>query len=365
MTALTPMRTKNPTPTSPTSRERPGVSVILSFWNEEEVIPELVRRLRAVFEQLLSNTQVSAYELVFVNDASTDRSEELLMDLATGRNDIRLLNMSRNFGVSPCVLAGMTHASGDVVIYMDADLQDPPEIIPEMLQAWRADPMVEVVHTVRRTRSGESRFKLFITAIGYRILRAVSTIDLPLEAGDFKLLSRRAVDEVVKFTEKRPFLRGLVCWIGFKQATVYYHRESRVAGRTKFPLLGVRVIRNFIDSAVVAFSDVPLKLSTAMGLICSMLALVGIAWIAATWLFGRPVSGQGAILVAIFFLGGVQLLSIGILGNYLGSVFLETKSRPNFIIRDTFGFDSASIDAAQAAAATQSQAPNKSPPFAD
>lgn len=326
------------TPDSPASRVRPSISVVLSFWNEAEVIPELVARLRAVFDKLHVAGEISAYELVFVNDASTDRSEPLLKELALERGDIRILSMARNFGVSPCVLAGMIYASGDVVVYMDADLQDPPEVIPEMLAAWKADPEVEVVHTVRRSRSGETRVKLFITAVGYRILRAVSTIDLPLEAGDFKLLSRRAVDELVKFSEKRPFLRGLVCWIGYKQATVHYHREARAAGETKFPVLGLKVIRNFIDSAVVAFSDVPLKLSTAMGLGCSFLSLLGIVWIIATWLIGEPVSESAAILVAVFFLGGVQLLSIGILGNYLGAVFLESKGRPNFIVRETYGF---------------------------
>ncbi|MBX7166155.1 MAG: glycosyltransferase family 2 protein [Pirellulales bacterium] len=336
------MTHSNPSPPAP-GRDalRPVVSVVLSFWNEEDVLPELVRRLRAVFAALRDANQIAGHELVFVNDASTDQSEALLYRLAEGHDDLRVVNMSRNFGVSPCVLAGMAHATGDVVVYMDADLQDPPEVIPELLRAWREDPHVEVVHTVRQSRAGETRLKLAITAIGYRLLKSVSSIDLPLEAGDFKLLTRRAVDQVLQFEEKRPFLRGLVCWIGFKQAKVHYHREARAAGATKFPVLGVKVIRNFIDSAVVAFSDVPLKFSTAMGLGCSLLSLASLIWIAVAWLLGHSISGQAAILTAIFFIGGVQLLSIGILGNYLGSIFLETKRRPNYIVRDTFGFNGA------------------------
>ncbi|HEX5445819.1 MAG TPA: glycosyltransferase family 2 protein, partial [Pirellulales bacterium] len=270
---------------------------------------------------------------------STDRSEAILRR-ELPRGDTRLINMSRNFGVSPCVLAGMLHAQGDAVVYLDADLQDPPELLPQLVKVWKSQPDVDVVHTVRRSRAGETRLKLAITRLGYRILRMVSTIDLPLEAGDFKLLSRRAVNLVTQFQEKRPFLRGLVCWIGFKQERVFYDRQPRHSGKTKFRVLGLKVIRNFIDSAVVSFSDVPLKLATALGLTFSAAAFVYLLWMLLAWLGGREVAGWSATLVAVLFLGGVQLVSVGVLGTYIASIFLETKGRPNFIIRECAGFDS-------------------------
>lgn len=338
---ISPLRETPPSlpEVQPTRGSSAVVSVVLSFWNEEDVLPELIRRLRAAFAGLLQAGEIGAYELIFVNDASTDRSEWILREAAREQDDVKVINMSRNFGVSPCVLAGMLHARGDAVIYMDADLQDPPELIPELVRVWKSEPEVDVVHTVRKSRAGETRLKLAITRLGYAILRTVSTIDLPLEAGDFKLLSRRAVDLVVQFREKRPFLRGLVCWIGFEQRIVRYHREPRFAGKTKFRVLGLKVIRNFIDSAVVSFSDVPLKASTAMGACFSALSLLYMAWILIGWLSGAETPGWSATLAAVLFLGGVQLLSIGILGTYVASIFLEAKGRPNFIVRDTQGFD--------------------------
>ena len=315
------------------------ISVVLSFWNEEDVLPELIRRLRAAFASLLEAEEIGGYELIFVNDASTDRSEWILREAAREQDDVKVINMSRNFGVSPCVIAGMLHARGDAVVYMDADLQDPPELIPELVRVWKSEHEVDVVHTVRRSRAGETPLKLAITRLGYAILRTVSTIDLPLEAGDFKLLSRRAVDLVAQFREKRPFLRGLVCWIGFEQRIVHYHREPRFAGKTKFRVLGLKVIRNFIDSAVISFSDVPLKASTALGMLFSGASLLYMLWILFGWLSGTEAPGWSATLAAVLFLGGVQLLSIGILGTYVASIFLEAKGRPNFIVRDTVGFD--------------------------
>jgi dolichol-phosphate mannosyltransferase len=246
--------------------------------------------------------------------------------------------MSRNFGVSPCVLAGMLHASGDAVIYMDADLQDPPEVIPELIERWKSDPAIDVVHTVRRVRLGESRIKRLLTRIGYATLRAVASIELPNEAGDFKLLSRRAVDQVVRFREKRPFMRGLVCSIGFGQATVYYDRQPRGAGETKFPVLGWKVIRNFLDSAVISFSDLPLKVAGLLGAVFILASCVWIATLLASYSTGSDVAGWSAALAGTLFMGGLQLFSIGILGSYISGIYFETKGRPNFIVKETFGF---------------------------
>jgi dolichol-phosphate mannosyltransferase len=314
------------------------MSVVLSFRNEEDVIPELVRRLRSVLGDLKDQGRLGRSELVFVNDASTDRSAELLLKLADGHEDIRMINMTRNFGVSPCVLAGMEWSSGDLLVYMDADLQDPPEVIPQMLVKWESEPEVDVVHTVRISRRGETWFKLLLTRIGYVILKSVSTIDLPIQAGDFKLLSRRAVDLLVQFREKRPFMRGLVCWIGLRQLRIEYHREARFSGDTKFPILGYKVLQNFLESAVISFSDVPLKLAMGLGVIASAAALLYSVWVVFEHFRGHNIPGWSAIMVAILFLGGVQLFCVGLQGLYVGSIFAETKRRPSYIIRDVFGF---------------------------
>jgi glycosyltransferase involved in cell wall biosynthesis len=320
------------------------VSVVFSFWNEEDVLPELIRRTRAVFEGLIAAGQVGGYELIFVNDASTDSSEDILRQAADERGDICIVNMSRNFGVSPCVLAGMQFARGDAVVYMDADLQDPPEIIPQMIHAWKADAEVQVVHTVRHSRRGETRIKRALTSLGYTALRAVSQIDLPREAGDFKLLSRRVVDQLVQFREKRPFLRGLVCWLGYRQAIVYYDRAPRFSGKSKFPVLGFKVLRNFFDSALIAFSDVPLRLAVWAGLAMLMGGILLLALLVARAAAGQETIAWQPTTLAVLLVGGVQLVCVGILGRYLSAVFWEAKQRPNFIIKDTYGFDRAAMD---------------------
>jgi dolichol-phosphate mannosyltransferase len=328
-----------PSSLNPQPSTLPTLSVVLSFWNEEPVLPELIHRLRTVLGAMVNTQQLGGYELIFVNDASTDQSEQILREAARGRDDLRIVNMSRNFGVAPCVMAGMQYASGDAVVYMDADLQDPPEVIPELMRLWRSDPELDVVHTVRSSRAGESALKRTLTSLGYTILRSVAAIDLPREAGDFKLLSRRVVEHMVRFQEQRPFTRGLVCWLGFKQAVVYYRREARFAGTTKFPVLGWKVIRNFLDSAVMSFSDVPLKISGFVGVLLVVAAMIYPPWAFFQWNGGRPIPGWSVTCFAVVLLGGIQLLSVGILGNYIGSIYFESKRRPSFIVKSTVGFE--------------------------
>jgi len=314
------------------NKDNPFISVVLSFFNEAENIPELVRRLRAVLPPDRS-------ELIFVNDVSTDRSLELLKELAVGHTDIKIVNTSRNFGVSICVIAGMRHAKGDVVIYMDADLQDPPELIPTLIDTWRADPAIEVVYTTRRSRAGEGTFKLLLTRIGYRILHAVSDIELVPNSGDFKLLSRRVVNELLKLNEQKPFVRGMITWVGFKQVQVFYDRDARHAGETHYPVLGWRVISNFLDSALISFSDVPLKVALLLGFVVSIGAFCWLLGVIAMKLLGYTVGGWAAIMTTMLVLGGVQLLTIGVLGLYINAIFRETRNRPTYIVKDTFGFD--------------------------
>ncbi|HEX3654334.1 MAG TPA: glycosyltransferase family 2 protein [Pirellulales bacterium] len=320
-----------------TARRQPSVSVVLSFFNEQEVLPELIQRLRAVLGQQQRSGRIASYELIFVNDASTDHSLEVLLREAAGLDDIRVLNMSRNFGVSPCVLAGMQHASGDAVIYMDADLQDPPEVIPELIRAWTDNPGIEVVHTVRRSRAGESRAKLWLTRCGYWILRQVANVDLRIEAGDFKLLSRCAVTHLVALGEKKPFMRGLVSWIGFPQAEVYYDRSPRFAGKTKFFVCGRKVVRNFLESALISFSDTPLQLATYAGLASSLAAFALLLHVLFEKLAGHNIPGWTAIMTAVLFIGGIQMSLQGMMGLYIGSIYQEVKRRPNYIVASSYG----------------------------
>jgi glycosyltransferase involved in cell wall biosynthesis len=276
------------------------VSVILSFWNEEDVLPELITRLRDVFKAERERGRIASHELIFVNDASRDRSESIIREHAVGHDDIRLVNMSRNFGVSPCVLAG--------------------------------------IHTRRRRREGESFIKLAITRLGYAILSYSSSVPIQAEVGDFKLLSRRACDFILRFEEKQPFIRGLVNWIGFRQETIQYRREARFSGRTKFPVLSQKVIRNFLDSALIAFSDVPLKLTLLFGVFTFVLAFLYGSWIVIEKFRGRAVEGYASMMLVVLALGSMQFLLMGLMGLYINAIFLETKRRPNYIVKEIFGF---------------------------
>jgi dolichol-phosphate mannosyltransferase len=315
-----------------------NLSVVFSFRNEEAVLRELIRRTRVVLRQEVACGILTGYELIFVNDASTDRSLEILLAANREHGDVRILNTSRQFGVTPCVLAGMRHASGDAVVYLDADLQDPPELIPDLLRRWLNDPGLDVVHTVRRSRAGESRLKLYLTWLGYKILGGLSSVAIRREAGDFKLLSRRAVDHILRFRETRPFLRGLVSWIGFRQAEVYYDRDPRFAGKTKFPVLGPGVIRNFFESALISFSGMPLQLATILGLLVSLLAFLLLGYVLVEKALGHNIPGWSALMVTTLFLGGMQLLTFGVMGLYIHSIHLEIKQRPNYILEGKVGF---------------------------
>ncbi len=315
----------------------PKLSVVFSFRNEAEVLAELVRRMQTVLRQEIGKGGLASYELIFVNDASSDQSLSVLLEHKKADNAIRILNMSRPFGVSPCVMAGLEHSTGDVVAYMDADLQDPPEVIPDLLDAWRKQG-VDVVHTVRRRRKGESSFKLWLTRLGYAILHRTASIRLPVEAGDFKLLSRRAVNHLVRLREHQPFTRGLVCWIGFPSAIVYYDREPRFAGTTKFAIFSPSVINNFLESALISFSAAPLKIAVLMGFLSIFVDLALLAHVLSEKFQGKAIPGWTAIMLAIIFIGSMQFFCIGIIGLYVNSIFLESKARPNYIIESSHGF---------------------------
>lgn len=316
-------------------RNSAKISVVLSFYNERSVLPELLERMRAVFAPLIASNWVSSYELIFVNDNSTDESENYLKsELKNG--DIVIINMSRNFGVSECVMAGMAHASGDAVIYMDSDLQDPPEVIPRLIEAWRNDQEAEVVFTTRTRRDGEHWLKMLVTKIGYRFINSISEIELQVDSGDFKLLSRRAVDNLLQLGEDKPYMRGLVSWIGFKQIQVFYERLERFDGRdnTKMNVLSRKVIYYWLDRALISFSDAPLKLMLFFGFALSVVALLYLLVIFVQKALGISLPGFSAIMSAVLLLGGIQIMMLGFIGLYVGAIFREGKRRPRYIVKD-------------------------------
>jgi dolichol-phosphate mannosyltransferase len=316
----------------------PVLSIIFSFRNEEEVIPELLRRLRTVCSRLVEQGRLSSYELIFVDDDSNDRSFEMLKQEADHTGDVRIIRMSRRFGNSVCILAGMRYSTGELVVYMDTDLQDPPELIPDLIKVVELDPEVQVVHTKRLKRDGEPAGKLFITKIGYLILHFLTNFQMPVECGDFKLLTRRAVTEVLRFKEKKPFMRWLVCLVGFKQAFVNYRREARAGGETHFRILSWKVISNFLESAFVSTSVFPLHLISMAGVVSSLVCGATLVWILVEKALGQNLPGWTALMTAVLFIGSVQILSIGLLGLYIASVFEEVKGRPAYVIDRTYGF---------------------------
>lgn len=308
------------------------ISTIFSFYNEAEVLDELISRMEAVFTGEL---KAYDYELIFVNDVSTDRSLEILRGHRARNPKIKIMTMSRNFGVSPCTIAGMEYSTGDAVIMMDTDLQDPPEQIPDLVRKWE-ETDADVVYTIRTGRDGEPWAKMAATRMGYKILHRISQIDLPIESGDFRLMSRRAVDHVVQLREKDPFVRGLVRWIGFKQVPHRYRRDARAAGETHFIFYRSKVLKNFL-SGITSFSDAPLYMTFALGIAVSAFSFLYLVGIIAMKFIGWNLPGWSAIMATVLFLGGVQILSIGILGLYIAKIHIEVKSRPNYIVSELEG----------------------------
>ena len=300
------------------------LSVVFSFRNEEENIPELVSRVSDV----ILGIEGMNYEIIFVNDSSTDRSLEILSDLQN-KYPITIINMSRRFGVMPCVLAGLKHSRGDIVVYMDSDLQDPPELIPELVKKHKNG--AEVVHTTRTHRKGENAFKMWITFKAYRVINYFSSIDLPVNTGEFKLLSRRAVDQILQLDEYDPYMRGLSVWIGFKQDYVFYIREKRHSGVTHFPIFGRGPVVEFIRG-LTAYSATPLYLSLFIGLIASFVSVMIILFAIVTKLIGISAPGASSTLITVAFFGGLILMSNGILGIYISKIYYESKGRPRYII---------------------------------
>ena len=311
--------------------EHPLVSIVSPVYQEEEGIEEFHRRLVAAMEGVADDV---AFEVVYVNDGSTDRSLELLQKIAADDDRVCVVDLSRNFGHQVALSAGVDHARGDAVVVIDSDLQDPPEVIPEMIQRWRDG--FKVVYGVRISRAGETRFKLLTSKIYYGLMDRISEVPLPRQAGDFRLLDRKVVDVLDQMPERNRYVRGMVAWVGFPQCAVEYERDPRFAGTTNYTL--GRMVRLALDG-LTSFSDRPLRLATQLGVVVMALSFAVAAWtiVASIFDLGSSTRGWSSLMAVVLLLGGVQLLCIGVLGEYLGRVYRETKGRPLYVVNEVIG----------------------------
>lgn len=307
------------------------ISIIVPCFNEEEVIKETFKRLHD-FSISLKNYSV---EIIFIDDGSNDLTPLFLKKFADQFSFVKVIFLARNFGHQIAVTAGIDSAAGDALIIIDADLQDPPEVIHEMIVRWEDGN--DVVYGKRIDRKGESYFKKFTAKGFYRILNYLSDVYIPLDTGDFRLISKEIAKNLRKMPEKDRFLRGMISWVGYKQIELPYHRATRYAGTSKYPL---RKMLNFALDGILSFSTKPLQISIAIGIISSLISLLVIVYALFLRIYTNIwVEGWTAIMVAVLFLGGVQLLSIGILGSYIGRIYNESKKRPLYFVKEYRGFD--------------------------
>lgn len=303
----------------------PVISVIAPIFNEVESIPELHRRISTVLDSI-----GDSWELLMVDDGSTDGSTDRIRELASQDRHVRPVIFARNFGHQLAVTAGLDYACGQAVIIIDSDLQDPPEVISDMVAKWREG--YEIVYAVRAEREGESWFKLLTASLFYRIIYRITDVKIPMDTGDFRLLDRKVVDVLKTMRERHRFLRGMSIWVGFKQTGVEYRRAARFAGETKYPF---KKMFKFAWDAVTSFSYLPLQMATYLGFVSAGISILAIPLVVVLRLAGsRGFEGQATTLIAVLFLGGVQLISLGVLGEYIGRLYDEAKSRPLYIVRE-------------------------------
>ena len=301
------------------------ISVVIPLYNEEGNVPELMRRISEVCERIRRGGD--DYEIVAVNDGSQDGTLAALRAELRGQPRLVIIDLSRNFGHQIAATAGIENARGDAVILMDGDLQDPPELLEAFLAKWREG--YDVVYATRRARKGESFFKKTSAQLFYRLIRRLTNVSIPVDTGDFRLMSRRVVDALAQSPEKRRFLRGLVAWVGFRQVGIEYDRDPRFTGETKYPFS--KMLRFAIDG-ITSFSEIPLRFATYLGFIVSGGAFVYAIVVIILKLLGQNEPGYTSIMVALLFLGGVQLISLGIAGEYLGRIYDQVKARPLYLV---------------------------------
>ncbi|WHZ24620.1 MAG: Glycosyltransferase [Nitrospira sp.] len=299
------------------------LSVVVPVYNEREGLQEFYDRTKRV----LLDVNGLDHEIIFVDDGSCDGSAQVITQFVGQDARVRLLKLSRNFGHQIAITAGIDAARGHAVVVIDADLQDPPEVIVRFIEKWKEG--YDVVYGVRETRDGETLLKVWTASIFYRILKALINLDIPVDVGDFRLMSRRVVEHLKAMQERDRFVRGLVSWIGFMQIGLTYHRDKRYAGETKYPYR--KMIRFALDG-ITSFSSIPLKMATIMGYLTSLVAFAYACSVIVQKFMGYTVQGWATIMVGLLFLGGVQLICLGILGEYIGRIFNETKGRPLYII---------------------------------
>jgi glycosyltransferase involved in cell wall biosynthesis len=304
----------------------PDISVVLPVFNEEAILAELYRRVKAVLV-----AAGASHEIIFVNDGSRDRSWQRILDLANDDAAVKALNLSRNFGHQIAITAGLDFSCGAAVVIMDSDLQDPPELIPVLYEKFHEG--FDVVYAQRRQRQGETRFKRATATLFYRLMRRMTSIDIPLDTGDFRLMSRRVADDLKRLQEQSRFVRGLITWVGYNQTPVLYDRDRRYGGETKY---SIGKMMTFALDGITGFSSQPLRLASHLGLLfagASLALMIGLMIFKVAGGHGL-VPGWTSLAVAVLFLGGVQLLAIGILGEYVGRIYEEAKQRPLYLVKD-------------------------------
>lgn len=300
------------------------LSIVVPTYNEEDVILEFHRRLSAV----LDHANIDQVEIIYVNDGSSDKTLPLLLSRARDDERVQVLDLSRNFGKEAAMTAGLDTARGDAVVVIDADLQDPPELIPDMIREWRKG--FDVVYMRRLSREGETRLKMQTARCFYALMARIGRVRIPENVGDFRLLSRRAVEALKQLPERTRFMKGLFAWIGFPAKELTYHRDPRFAGVTKWNYWG---LWNLALEGITSFTVAPLKAASYVGILTSLAALLyGLVVLTKALFFGDPVPGYPSLMVVILFLGGLQLMAIGIVGEYLGRIFIETKQRPLYLV---------------------------------
>lgn len=321
----------------------PKYSIVAPVFNEQELLPRFYERV----VQVMDSTGES-WELILVNDGSRDRTPEIMRELHERDPRVKVIDFARNFGHQMAVTAGIDYADGDAVVAIDADLQDPPEVILDLIAKWKEG--YEVIYAMRAERKGETWFKKFTASAFYRIIYRITDVNIPKDTGDFRLLDRRVVDTLCGMRERHRFLRGMSVWVGYRQTGVSYVRAARTAGETKWPF---RKMFRFALDAIMSFSYVPLQVATYLGFISAGISLLGIVAVILLREFSAdpdtPFYGQATTLVAVLFLGGVQLISLGIIGEYLGRIYDEVKGRPLYVVRGTLGLEARCPRAGQAA----------------
>jgi polyisoprenyl-phosphate glycosyltransferase len=298
------------------------LSVIIPMLNEEDVAARTYDRLEEVLKEI-------EHELIFVDDGSKDRTLEVLSQRIASHPHHRVVSFSRNFGHQAAFSAGMQEAKGDAVVIIDGDLQDPPELILQMLEKWREG--YQVVYAQRSKREGETAFKLLSAKLFYRIINQITSIHIPVDTGDYRLMDRCVVQYINQLPERSRFLRGLVCWVGFKQTGVLYERAERVAGTSKYP---IRKMLRFAGDGITSFSSAPLKLSLAVGILATIFGMILAIWaVISKFIFANTQQGWTSLLIAVVFMGGIQLITIGIVGEYIGRIYDEVKQRPLYLVQ--------------------------------